>query len=255
MAKTKSPVTLLELGNIYFLYRPKVEKNMVKSFADVEHFFAVLHPCDKNIYRLIVIGEKHLPLFKNIDRITWGFVDKVVKKPQVLDRILGKEIYQTKTRGKRFIEAVRLAGEGMYEIVRHANHTHLIYVLENPAFLGEVQKSLDIVKEGSYILSIKNPEKPSPKGVGLRSSQEANYPKNLQAQFRGHRFSPADPPNFLNYPGTQLLLIGASEDVSGELGIEFNPAGEQSCNLAVFQDLKIKKTPQNTLPLFEGRWA
>ncbi|WP_437943481.1 hypothetical protein WMF27_41435 [Sorangium sp. So ce281] len=53
----------LERGDIYFLYRPEVERELgdVEGMDDVQRLFAVLRPDDKDLYRLIVIGQKQLP--------------------------------------------------------------------------------------------------------------------------------------------------------------------------------------------------
>jgi len=52
------------------------------------------------------------------------------------------------------------AGEGLYSILKHKDHTHLVYVLEVPDKLGDVQHSFKIEHEGSFILAVKNPFAP-----------------------------------------------------------------------------------------------
>ncbi len=54
---------MLEYGDIYFFYRPKVGSEQVKSINDVRRFFMVMapQPQQKQLYRLFVIGKKSLP--------------------------------------------------------------------------------------------------------------------------------------------------------------------------------------------------
>lgn len=69
---------ILEYGNIYFFYRPKVRSEQVKGIEDVRRFFMVtaheLQPNnndgndsddkDNQIYRLFIIGKKSLPTIR-----------------------------------------------------------------------------------------------------------------------------------------------------------------------------------------------
>lgn len=66
-----------------------------------------------------------------------------------------------------------------------------------------------MAEEGSYILTIKNPAKPSPPGVGLRDEQKAELPGHLREKFDNRRFINADPPDLLDYDGIEFVLIGA----------------------------------------------
>lgn len=68
---------------------------------------------------------------------------------------LDKEEYDTATRGHRSIEKARPCGHGVYGIVKKGKRTYLAYVLEFPEIPAEVQLSLNIKKEGSYLLIIK----------------------------------------------------------------------------------------------------
>jgi len=245
---------ILEKGDIYFFYRPRVEKTEVKSFADIEHFYIVMHAIDSKIYRLILVGEKKLPDIDDKSRITWGFVEKVSQKPEGVEDELERKEYETKTRGKRFIEPARPAGEGIYELVNHDDHSHLVYVLELPIQTKEVQQALNIKPQASYVVSVKNPEKPSPPSVGLKEKQEAKYPKELQDLFHNRRFASVDLTNFLNYQGTQILLIGAAEDVYKELGIRLYPQKETEQTAEIYEDLHLEKDIHPVEPLFKGRW-
>jgi hypothetical protein len=109
----------------------------------------------------------------------WGFVDIVGQRPEKVERELEETRYETTKRGERVRPEARPAGEGVYRIVRHGNHNHLIYALELPAEPGPVQNELNIEPEASYIFSVKNPEVSSRVGVGLTAPQKVDYPERL----------------------------------------------------------------------------
>jgi hypothetical protein len=247
-------VTVLERGNIYFFYRPKIEEGSAEGLADVQRLYMILSPHGQRRYRLIVIGQKQLPEISDSGEKSWGFVENVSREPQELKDVLGSATYHTKTRGQRTQPAARPAGEGVYAIVRHADHTHLAYALELPARPGAVQQELNIEEEGSYILSVKNPELPATRGIGLDEARQASFPSALQKRFRGRRFIGVDSPAFLDHAGAELLFIGASEEVSGELGVQLHPQEETEATAEIFQDLRLEKSRYPLKPLFEGSW-
>jgi len=254
-APRETVTSVLENGDVYFAYRPKVDKQTARSIDDVRRLYMILHARGKDVYRLIIIGEKRLPSVNGGgDRKTWGFVDKVAKDPEEVEDELDPESYRTRTRGERQVPAARPAGEGIYAIVEHERHTHLAYVLELPHKPGEVQRALNIVKEGSYIIAVKNPETPSPPGMGLDETRRARYPKKLRELFSGRRFIPANPPDFLDYEGAEILLVGARRDISAELGVELIPEHETEATAEIFNDLKLERSLHPLAPLFEGKW-
>ncbi len=249
-------MSVLERGNIYFFYRPRVEEQAARGLDDVQRLYVVLSPRGKASYRLIVIGEKRLPAVNGGgDRKAWAFVDKVGSRPEEVEDELDPKTYLTKTRGERHRPAARPAGEGVYAIVHHRGHTHLAYALELPAEPGEVQRALNIVKEGSYIVAVKNPTASSPPDTGLDETRKARFPKNLKARFRGRRFIPLDPPDFLDHEGAEILLVGARQRVTEELGLSLDPEQETEATAEIFNDLMMEKSLHPTTPLFEGKWA
>ena len=139
-------------------------------------------------------------------------------------------------------------------------HTHLVYRLELPpekAARHEPQEALNIEREGSFLIQIKNPEQ-QPGGSsqqfrGLQNKRRAAFPARLQGRFGGRKFAPADPPDFLNYEGCEFLLIAASDDVEEELGLDLETEGceEKSCSdlVGTFGETGSTKA------LFEGTWA
>ncbi|MBI4497430.1 MAG: hypothetical protein HY689_05980 [Chloroflexi bacterium] len=237
---------ILERGDIYFAYRPRVDKFQVHGFKDIQRLYLILKPRPAGRYRLLIIGHKQLPEVENgARRPYWGFVENVFQTPEELERDL---------RGAGDQPAARAAGEGVYAIASHEGHTHLAYALELPEQLGEVQAALHIEKEGSYLLSIKNPEQRSRAGVGLAPEQRAHFPEELQRRFEGRNFIDADPPRLLDYPGAEVLLIGAAEDVSQELGIELYPEHETAATADVFTELRLDRQQHPVEPLLRGVW-
>ncbi|HZU07528.1 MAG TPA: hypothetical protein VFB73_16310 [Chloroflexota bacterium] len=244
---------VLERGDIYFVYRPRVQQEAAESLADVQRSYMVLHPHGKQTYRLLVLGRKRLPEPRAGERL-WGFVDKVSRKPEDIAEAFEREGYGTKTRGTRARPAARPAGEGVYAIVRHDDHTHLAYQLELPEQPGEVQQALGIEPEASYVLSVKNPEQPALPGTALGAKRKADLPKRLQARFQDRRFAAADPPDFLDYEGAEVLLIGAGEEVSEDLGIRLDPQKETAGTADILRELRMARGRYSTEPLFRGEW-
>jgi len=253
MAQVKSQrYPVLERGDIYFLYRPRVQHMEAHGYADVERLYIVLRPWRTRKYRLLIVGRKKLPDPEEHNRF-WAFVWKVYGDRTALTEELGQKEYETKTQGRRIVPAARPAAEGIYAIVRHGNHSHLAYVLELPEREGPVERELNIKREASYVIAVKNPEAESPPGTGLEKEHEARFPEELNRKFEGRRFHPVDPPEFLNYEGAELVLIGASENAEEELGIKFKPDAEDEHTADVFRDLKLPREVARE-PLLQGNW-
>ncbi|MGC8492466.1 MAG: hypothetical protein ACP5SH_12075 [Syntrophobacteraceae bacterium] len=147
-------VKALEEGDIYFVYQPRVAHGAVKGLKDVQRFKFVLHPENRKQYRVIVVGEKKMAQTAGgggSARKNWSFVESVTRSAREIEREFADKKYETKTRGRRKKPAARPVGEGVYAIVRHDDHTHLLYALELPKKPGKVQRQLDIEEEASYI--------------------------------------------------------------------------------------------------------
>src|SRR5271165_4296805 len=112
----------LERGDIYFLYRPRVQHSEAHGAADVERLYIVLKPWRSYKYRLLIIGRKKLPDPEEHNRF-WAFVWRVYHDRAALVEELGPKQYETKTRGERIVPPARPAAEGIYAIIRHGNHT------------------------------------------------------------------------------------------------------------------------------------
>jgi hypothetical protein len=144
---------------------------------------------------------------------------------------------------------------GVYEIVRHEKHTHLAYALELPRTPGPVQRAFDIRKAASIIVTVKNPEADSPPEAGLPEYRKPEYPKQLVEKFGDRRFVDPDPPDFLDYPGAELVLVGAHADPQRELGVALRPEREILERADIFRKLKLEKDVHPLKPLTTGEWA
>nr|XP_043617657.1 uncharacterized protein LOC122589427 [Erigeron canadensis] len=191
----------------------------------------------ETLLRFIVMGKKSLPDPTKKSMPFWGFVELVTTKIQDVKDALKGEEYDTKTRGHRHKPPARALGEGMYRILRHhvggvkddkkkKMHTHLIYKLELPSedVNEQPQEALNVEREASFLIQIKNPEQTGKQGRtefrGLQRKRRAVFPAHLQGQFGKLRYHAADPPDFLNYEGCEFLLISASDDIEEELGLD-----------------------------------
>jgi hypothetical protein len=247
-------VSTLERGHIYFAYRPRVDVTVVRGPDDVQRLDMILSPRGRDSYRLLVVGEKRLPA-PDGDRTTWAFVDKVSSDPEEIEDELDLRTYLTRTRGERHRPPARPAGEGVYAVVRHRGHTHLVYVLELPRELGEVQRGLNIAREASDIVVVKNPKTPSEPGLGLDEARRARFPRGLAQRFRGRRFINLDPPDFLDHEGAEIVLIATGADVH-ELGLTLDREHEHEDEetAAIFEDLRLEKSLHPIAPLLKGTW-
>ncbi|XP_009775895.1 uncharacterized protein [Nicotiana sylvestris] len=191
----------------------------------------------QHLLRFIVMGRKSLPdpSKKTGHRPYWGFVEMVTTKIDDVKAALKGEEYDTSTRGHRVVAPARAVGEGIYRILRHnpgkRMHTHLVYKLEFPAEdeKNEPQEELNIKREGSFLIQIKNPDlhgSGKTQFRGLQNKRKATFPAHLQGEFGQLRYHPADPPDFLNYEGCEFLLISASDDIEEELGLELKTETE-----------------------------
>jgi hypothetical protein len=250
---TPDPKKILEKGDVFFFYRPRIDSAGAQAVGDLQRFYVVLRPARKRPrIRVLTIGRKRLPEIASHER-SWGFVDLVTSSTRVLARLLGDERYQTKTRGTRTLPAARPAGEGVYVFARLGAKLFLAYELELPERPGPVQRALNIAPRGSYAPSIKNPEADTPPNVGLREDAEADYPPQLLREFHGRRFASEDV-KLLDYAGAEFVLVGAAPDPEHDLDIAL-PARHESVESAdIFRTLHLPRHGQPIEPLLTGSW-
>ncbi|KAK7325348.1 hypothetical protein VNO77_29510 [Canavalia gladiata] len=286
-------VEIQERGEIFFFYRPKVSKEEAHGVDEVQRLYIIMRPEsgeraveekqeldegnqgpkkgghgtqevnieEQSLFRFIVMGRKRLPDPREKSRPYWGFVEIVTTNADHVKTALRGEEYETSTRGHRESSAARAVGEGIYRILRHGRregkrrHTHLIYKLEFPpeGEKNEPQESLNIEREGSFIIQIKNPEKGG--GWGLQNKRKAVFPAHLQGQLGHVKFGPADPPDFLNYEGCEFLLISASDHIEDELGLELLTEEEQDPSCSDLLNTFGDATAASTTAFLKGTWT
>jgi hypothetical protein len=244
--------TVVEKGDIFFAYRPRVTAEGAGGLGDVQRFFMVLKPEGKALFRVAILGRKRLPEAKEHERI-WGFIESVTREGGAVEEEFKERRYRTATRGKRTLPSARPAGEGIYALLLRGRNLYLTYELELPQKPGEVQQELNIAPQGAYILSIKNPEKESPPGTGLPKRDEADYPEALEKEFRGRRFA-SEGARFLDYEGAEFVLVGARTDPERAYEIDIETEDETARNADIFRQLKMSARDHPADPLIRGRW-
>jgi hypothetical protein len=247
---------IIESGDIFFFYRPKIDTEEVKDIEDVQRFYMVIcNVINKNTkknknknYRLFMLGSKKMPEIvegtSGSEERNWALnILTTSNADEIHNELLLPTEYTTKTRGKRRLAAAQPAGEGKYSIIKHDGHTELAYILEIPEIPGSTQTEFEIKKEASYIVSVKNPEIFMPGYDAFsKKDRKPSYPKHIKEKFGERRWINVDDPEILDYENTQLLLIGARKrNVEEELGIEINEEKENKNSADIFKELKIKK--------------
>src|SRR5919107_920344 len=273
MVKEERNIDIIEQGDIFFFYRPKLDTEEVKDIGDVQRFYMVTHAEERNensnnnknmkkknddIYRLFLIGQKQLPEIiegkSTSEEKNWALNILTTSNPDDIQKELLPAEYTTETRGKRRLAAAAPAGEGKYKIVKHDNHTELAYLLELPEIPGPTQREFEIKKEASYIISVKNPEVNIP-GFATVSEKKPEYPKHIKEKFGDRRWISIEDPQLLNYENTQVLLIGArKKDVEEELGIDIDEQNETENTADMFKELKVRKEQVPLKPLMKGKF-
>lgn len=164
MPDKKDKIEVIESGDLFFFYRPKVGSDVVEDLDDIQRFYMVLNPDDnkkkkngKGMYRFFLLGRKKtsdvIEGQSHSNERNWALNTMITEDSKDIEReLLTPAEYSTETRGKRRLPAAVPAGEGKYSIVKHENHTELAYVLELPKTPGPTQKEFEIKKEASYIL-------------------------------------------------------------------------------------------------------
>lgn len=185
--KKKLPSNILEKGIIYFFIRNRVGVEDAESVGDLQRTYFVLRPLpngaklgdgaipDLKNNRLFALPKKTFPK-SHSDRFM-AFVEKGNATIQDLkNSFFQGEEHQTKTAGMRRTEPPTTVAEGVYAITRTEDRTtHLAYAITIPSEVGEIQKDLGIRSEGSFIVSVKNPERPGP--ASARLPQGPDFPK------------------------------------------------------------------------------
>ena len=252
MSKARAQHELLETGDIFFLFRPVTNQDAPGGPGDVQRFYFAMRPTGGKTVRLCIAGRKHLPDTDAHERV-WGFVDMLAESGAAIEKQLREEHYETKTRGEQEQPAARPAGEGVYAITLEGGRMHLSYRLELPETPDEVQRAFNIAPEASFALSVKNPEKGQPKGVGLGPDRKADYPDRLQEEFRDRRFA-AEDVELLNYEGAEFILVGARRNPERVYHLDLNAEDEDYASSETVRRLRMVKSRHPVAPLFDGHW-
>jgi hypothetical protein len=242
----------LERGDVFFLYRPRVGVEAVRSLDDVARFFVILDPDVRGRERLLIVGRKRLPDPWRHER-AWAIVAKAAERPGELGEDLGAREYETRTRGRRRQQEARPVGEGRYVLADHDGHTHLAYTLELPPEPGGAQRMFNLERQASFIVALRNPEAPAPARAGLPPGRRATLPPEVLERFRGRRWLAIDDPGLLDREGVELVLIGAGGDAESELGLDLDIEPEQLATAELFADLKLRPDDLPLDPLIKGR--
>ncbi len=252
-SRSAPPQDIVEKGNIYFAYRPRIEEHEPDGLRDVQRFYMVMKPDGQPPrFRVAVLGRKRLPAIDGHERI-WGFIDSVAKQGSAVEAGFREQHYRTETRGERTLPAVRPAGEGVYALVRSGRTLHLTYELEVPRRPGAVQDELDIERQAAYVLSIKNPDAASPPGAGLPEREEAHYPKPLKQEFRGRRFASEDA-HLLDYEGAEFVLVGARSDPERAYDLDIETEPDAADHADIVRQLKMHPREHPFEALTKGDW-
>jgi hypothetical protein len=211
------PSTILEKGIIYFFYRPRVNVDTPQDVNDVARSFLLLRPLpldaklgdgpigDEKNCRLLALPKKVLPKSAKDRFIT--FVEKAKTDfAELKETFLTGSEYETQTQGTKTTHPVTPLAEGIYAITSTGRESHLAYIVNIPSELGEVQKDFGLQSRGSFVASVKNPEK-GPTGGQQNVPAGAKYPQEIIDDFRELRWAPLTP-RLIDYDGASFLLIG-----------------------------------------------
>lgn len=178
------PSNILEKGMVYFFTRNRVGIEDSDSVGDLQRTFFVLRPiptgaklgdgtlADQDNNRLLALPKKVFPKSHN-DKFM-AFVEKANTTIKDLkENFFAADEYETKTLGTRRNEPITPVAEGVYAITRTEDATtHLVYSTTIPSELGEVQEDLGIKSQGSFQISVKNPERSGPASASLPQKPE-----------------------------------------------------------------------------------
>ncbi|KAM0326757.1 hypothetical protein ACHAQA_006630 [Verticillium albo-atrum] len=215
------PSSILEKGLIYFFIRARVNIDEPEQVNDIARSYLILRPLAKDARlgdgpigdagnsRLLALPKKVLPE-SGRDKFM-VFVEKSgASFADLKEGFLQGAETMTKTQGTSTTPPATPAAEGVYVITSTGRDSHLAYMITLPEELGEVQKDLGVKDQGSFIISTKNPEQPSPANTQL--PEGPGFTKEIQNEFQSRRWLPSKPAHF-DFPNAQILLIGESSGI------------------------------------------
>ena len=101
--KTRKKEKVIEHGDIFFFYRPKVGTEEVNNIEDVQRFYMVTSPDNSNIHRVFLIGQKQLPQIiegrPDSEERNWALNIVTSSHPDEVRKEFLPVEYKTQTRG------------------------------------------------------------------------------------------------------------------------------------------------------------
>ncbi|MDX1625276.1 MAG: DUF2795 domain-containing protein, partial [Wenzhouxiangellaceae bacterium] len=205
-------VEVLEKGNLFVLYRPKVD-----SGADsVQRLYLLL--ASESRFRLFIVGANALPADESRsepDARHWALVRAVSDDAGEIASILRGGEYETETEGTRHLPPAAPVGEGRYALAKFDDDAQLVFELDRFEE-GGLTREIRLERKGFLIVAVRNPEV----DVEGFPDSEPGYPEGLRRLFRGRRWIGAVHPGLLNHAGAQLALIRGFEVDPSESGLD-----------------------------------
>lgn len=257
---------ILEKGIIYFFFRGRVrdktadgdggaDEEAPRSVDDVARSHIALRPfrsdeptspskqATDNIAdsaRLLAVPKKFLPRTGR-DRVMVMVEKGATNLATLRDTLRGSD-HETKTRGARHAPAAAPLAEGVYAMTSTGRESHLAYIVTLPEDLGEVQRAMGLKERGSFIVSTKSPKYEGPSYA--RFPQKPEYPDEVLKDFGSLRWLPSQP-RHLDYPNTQLLLIGESSGLKKAIGMKrkkVESGGDEDSEAETLEELEDEDT-------------
>ena len=186
---------VLERGDITFFYRPSVQPaDALVVEPGVQAFFIVLSSA-QGIHRRVRIGRKRMPAPTG-ERL-WARVERVGSLQRVLADQVEDEHYTTKTRGERYQPGARAIAQGCYAFVRHDDHVHLVYRVDQPE--PDAPEELRPPAAMSHIVLFER----VPRARAIWTTE--------------------GDPSLLDEEGYELVLVGVDDEPEQALGIDVLP--------------------------------
>lgn len=178
-----------------------------------------------------------MPKIDDGGKAGWGYIEKVGGRGFATQVLTPKS-----TSG-----ASRPVGEGIYALIAHGDHTHLVYELELPKTLKRVQKAFEIRKKANYLISTK-PQA----DTRIPTYPMMRYSRSKRPQYSPGRFISTSA-EMLDAEGSELLLIPVKSDYKS-LGITAQSSEETEATAEMFNRLKVNKHRHPTGPMLRGSW-
>jgi hypothetical protein len=183
---------VLERGDISFFFRPAVQPaDALVTELGVQSFFVVLSNAH-GTHRRVRIGRKRMPAPTG-ERF-WARVERVGSLQRVLADQLEAEEYTTKTRGQRYQPGARPIAQGCYAFVRHDDHIHLVYRVDQQE--PDAPEEVRVPEAMSHIVLFER----VPRGRATWTTE--------------------GDPSLFDEEGYELVLVGVDDEPERELGID-----------------------------------